>query len=172
MFAGPGAGKSTTAAGVFSLLKQEGISCEYVHEWVKWPVWENRKAIFDDQLYIFAKQHHMLYTLKGQVDVAICDSPLLFSNIYGKLYTGSGMAKNPSFFSLVEECFCDFDNVNYVIERTKAYNPKGRIQTEPEAQTLDTVIETYLKENNHAYEKVIGDRMAIRGITNKVLELL
>ena len=141
IFGGPGCGKSTTAAGVFSSLKQRGVNCEYVHEWIKWSVWEDRKVIFDDQLYIFAKQHHMLHTLDGQVDVAICDSPLLLSNIYGKIYPNSVMNNSETFFTMVDECFNRFDNYNVVLGRKKVYNPMGRVQTEDEARGIDMKIQ-------------------------------
>lgn len=35
LFAGPGAGKSTGAAYIFSKLKLAGIDCEYVSEFAK-----------------------------------------------------------------------------------------------------------------------------------------
>jgi nicotinamide riboside kinase len=172
LFGGPGSGKSTTAAGVFSNLKQAGINCEYVHEWVKWPVWEGRQAIFDDQLYIFAKQHHMIKTLYTKVDVAICDSPLLLSLIYGKLYPASDMKDKPAFFDLVLECFDSFNNVNYMLERKKTYNPAGRVQTEEEARVLDGQIRGYLDKFSYDYEVVQGDSALIPWVASQIKGLL
>lgn len=172
LFGGPGCGKSTTAAGVFSALKQRGVNCEYVHEWIKWSVWEDRKVIFDDQLYIFAKQHHMLFTLQGKVDVAICDSPLLLSNIYGELYPNGSIKGMTTFSPLVEECFKKFDNVNIVLERKKVYNPKGRVQSEDEAKVLDTVITNYLLNNGHDFTRMEGTPDAINVLADIVMEML
>lgn len=35
LFGGPGAGKSTTRAGLFHLMKLHGMNCEEFLEWVK-----------------------------------------------------------------------------------------------------------------------------------------
>ena len=42
LFGGPGIGKSTTAAGVFNLLKLHGIETELITEFAKDLVWEER----------------------------------------------------------------------------------------------------------------------------------
>lgn len=45
-FSGPGAGKSTLAAYVFSKLKMMGVNCELVSEFAKDKVWEkNNEAL-------------------------------------------------------------------------------------------------------------------------------
>ena len=46
LFAGPGAGKSTGAAYIFSMLKMAGIDTEYVNEYAKDKVWEDNKEVF------------------------------------------------------------------------------------------------------------------------------
>ena len=76
LFAGPGSGKSTTCAGLFSKLKLAGINCEMVLEYAKELVWENNLETLDDQIYIFAEQLHRINRLKNKVDVIITD--LLF----------------------------------------------------------------------------------------------
>jgi len=40
LFAGPGTGKSTTMAGLFSELKFMGVNCEQAPEFAKEKVWE------------------------------------------------------------------------------------------------------------------------------------
>lgn len=57
LFGAPGAGKSTGAARIFSNLKMAGINAELVTEFAKDKVWEENKAVFNDQLYIFGKQN-------------------------------------------------------------------------------------------------------------------
>ena len=42
LFGGPGTGKSTGAAYIFSQLKLAGIDCEFVSEFAKDKVWERR----------------------------------------------------------------------------------------------------------------------------------
>ena len=50
LFAGPGSGKSTTCAGVFSKLKLIGINCEMALEYAKDKVWENSLDVLNDQI--------------------------------------------------------------------------------------------------------------------------
>lgn len=172
LFAGPGAGKSTTAAGVFHNLKTSGVNCEYVHEWIKWSVWEDRLSILDDQMYIFAKQHHMLHTLRDKVDVAVTDSPILFSLIYGKLYGKSAFKRYPEFFTLVENVFKDFDNENFIIDRVKPYNQSGRVQSYEEACKLDLRIARTLTTTGHKYTRVKGDASGVDAVTESIIKRL
>ena len=65
LFAGPGSGKSTTAAGLFYHLKTMNKKVEYVSEYAKDLIYENRFERLNDYLYMLAKQHHRLYRLKG-----------------------------------------------------------------------------------------------------------
>lgn len=84
LFGAPGAGKSTGAAYVFSQLKAAGINAELVTEFAKDKVWEETKAVFDNQAYIFGKQYFRISRLEGKVDVVITDSPILLSAFYNK----------------------------------------------------------------------------------------
>ena len=84
LFGAPGAGKSTGAAYVFSQLKAAGVNAELVTEFAKDKVWEETKAVFENQAYIFGKQYFRISRLMGKVDVVITDSPILLSVFYNK----------------------------------------------------------------------------------------
>ncbi len=141
LFAGPGSGKSTTAAGVFNQLKLLGVNCEMALEYAKDKVWEKSYHTLDNQIYVFGKQLHKIWRLKDEVDVIITDSPLPFSIYYDK-------EKSESFKSLVLEQFNKFNNINYFIIRNASYNPKGRMQTVDEAIEIDKEIINILTEND------------------------
>lgn len=143
-YGGPGVGKSTMAAGVFSALKQKGINTELVREYAKDVVWEGRSHILSNQIYIFAKQLKRQSDLSGKVDVIITDSPLLLSLIYGENYS-------ECFKNLVREEFTKFNNMNIFIRRAKEYNQAGRVQTLEEAQTIDGRIFTMLNAENQPF---------------------
>ena len=62
LFGGPGCGKSTTMARLFADLKTMGYNVEMVSEFAKDLVYEMRQETMKDELYIFAKQHHRLFS--------------------------------------------------------------------------------------------------------------
>lgn len=147
LWAGPGAGKSTTCAAVYARLKTLGINCEMSREYAKDVVWGKNFNILTDQLYILGKQNHRLHILKDQCDVAITDSPLLI----GLLYDDKSL-KNLQ--AIAMEAFNQYNNFNYFITRTKEYNPSGRMQTELEARGIDSLTRDLL-DTLHIPYKVI-----------------
>ena len=71
LFGAPGAGKSTGAAYIFSRLKMAGVNAELVTEFAKDKVWEENKAVFKNQAYIFGKQYFKISRCADKVDVVI-----------------------------------------------------------------------------------------------------
>lgn len=164
LFAGPGAGKSTTAAGVFSLLKMHNINAELLTEFAKDLTWEKRDTALRNQYYVWAKQYHKMFRVKDQVDIMITDSPLLLSMLYGNSHVSS------HFYPLVATTFKEFNNVCYFIERVKPYNPKGRNQTEEEAKRIDANTKRLLYVSEIEYEEVPGNLDGINHITDRILK--
>ena len=164
LFAGPGSGKSTTCAGVFSKLKLAGVNCEMALEYAKDKVWENSLDVLDDQIYVFGKQLHRLNRLKGKVDVIITDSPILLSIIYNK------EASN-YLDDLVIEQFHKFNNLNYYVVRDESFNPKGRVQNHEESMEKDDQIKTMLNEHNISYTTVYKHN-SVDTIVDEVLKVL
>jgi hypothetical protein len=151
-FAGPGAGKSTTAAALFTLLKlHQGIQCELVPEYAKDLVWEERHHTFMNQHYIFSKQHHRIWRVAQKVEVTVTDSPILLSNIYRTDMT------TDTFRAFVLEEFNVYNNINFFIERKKRYAEYGRNETAEEARAIDNNILSYLAEHDIPYYTIKGD---------------
>ena len=136
-YAGPGAAKSTLTAATFAALKWLGIECEMALEYAKDKVWEESTAMLDNQLYVFGKQQHRIYRLSNKVDVIITDAPLLNSIYYDA-------KNNPTFRALIKQEYDKHTNLNFLVQRTKPYNPKGRLQTEAEARAIDVEIKNIL----------------------------
>src|SRR6266850_242904 len=87
LWGGPGTGKSTTAAGVFNLLKKAGYNAEMNREYIKDWVWEGRKISDGDQVYITAKQLKKERTyIQKQLDFIVTDSPVALCTFYGDIY--------------------------------------------------------------------------------------
>jgi hypothetical protein len=163
--AGPGAGKSTTAAAVFALIKLHNINAELVTEIAKDFTWEQRLKTLRNQYYVWAKQQHRFWRVKEEVDVIVTDSPLFFSLVYGE-------QKPDSFYELVMDEFNSYDNVNYFINRVKPYQEKGRNETEEEARNLDDAIKYKLNTYNITYEEIPGTIQGINLVVGDVLDKL
>lgn len=138
LYGGPGAGKSTTASKIFSILKDRNINCELVTEFAKDLVWSDNYKDLKDSLYVLANQNRRIKRLVGKVDVVVTDSPLLLSTIYGDL------ANDVDFTYYVYRTYHNYRNLDVLLERKKDYNPVGRLQTEEEAKSKDKVIEGLL----------------------------
>lgn len=132
LFGGPGSGKSTMAARVFSELKEIGHNAELVTEYAKDLTWQKSTYVLGNQIHIFGEQQHRLWRLQEGVDIVVTDSPLVQGLLYCK--------PSETFTKLVLEEVGKFDNINIRLKRTKPYNPKGRNQTEEEARNLDLEI--------------------------------
>ena len=164
LFSGPGSGKSTTAAGVFSLLKLHGVNSELITEFAKDLTWEGRHSTLANQYYVCAKQYQKMWRVKDQVDVMVTDSPILFGMIYGK--------NIGAFNKMLIHLFDQFDNMNYFLTRVKKFNPAGRNQTEEEAKELDKEIRKMLDDFKIPYENLIANEDAINHIVHDVLHIL
>lgn len=140
LFGGPGTGKSTTAAGLFHIMKLRECNVELVTEYAKDLTWEKRHDVLGDQLYILAKQARRLTRLDGQVDFVVTDSPLLL----GLIYQQDTYFPN-TFAPFLLDVWNSFDNINFLLRRVKKYNPIGRNQTEEGAKEIDGDVERMLK---------------------------
>jgi hypothetical protein len=165
LFAGPGAGKSTTAAGVFFELKTRGINCELAAEYAKDLCWEERTRTFDDQIYIFGKQYHRIFRLLGQVSVVITDSPLLLTPVYDA-------EKRPTLKKLVLEEHNKMWTYNVFLKRKKVFNPKGRNHNEEQSKDIDYAVADMLLENDVLFETFEGTAEGKDAIVKKILILL
>ena len=137
-YGGPGSGKSTGAAYLFTKLKLNGINCEYVSEFAKDKCWEQNKNVFlipENQFYIGANQFYKMSMLKDKVDVIVTDSPIFLNAFYNKSDI-LGKEYNEVMFRLSEM----FYNINFFIKRVKEYDHIGRNQTEKESDQISNEI--------------------------------
>lgn len=150
LFAGPGAGKSTGAAYIFSKLKMKGLDCEYVSEFAKDKVWENNDEVFKSQFYITGKQVFKIKRCYGKVDIIVTDSPIAIGAQYLK-------EDEQKLCPAILEEFKKYNNLNFFINRVKKYNPNGRSQTEEEAIKIDEKTKKWLINNDIFFETIDGD---------------
>lgn len=166
LFGGPGTGKSTAMADVFAKLKRAGYNVEQAPEWVKKVVWERRTKPLENQVYILGKQYFEIRRLLDEVDVIITDSPIILS----LLYKTPDLTAN--FDGLVMDLFNSFNNLNFFLQRKKAYNPKGRLQTEDEAKEIDKTNYALLKDQGIPFYTVPGNEEGCERIFNFIAKRL
>lgn len=132
-YGGAGAGKSTTAAGVFSRLKRDGYNCELITEYAKDLVYDKAWSELSDQIAIFAVQNHRLRRLRGKIDIVICEAPLLHNLVYGN--------ESEAFRNLVWHEYNQYNNINFFLHRDdERWKKEGRLGDLYDAKLKDKEI--------------------------------
>ena len=167
LFGAPSAGKSTGAAYVFAKLKLLGIDAELSLEFAKEKVWEGDTEILNREGYVFKNQEHRLLRLLNKVDVIVTDAPLLLTLAYRQ--NKENYSQLDYYINKVFNCY---DNLNFLINRVKKYNPNGRLQTELESNKKRNDIIEVLNHYNVNYEECDGcesgyDRI-VASVINKI----
>lgn len=141
LFGGPGAGKSTTAAGLFYRMKKSGMSVELISEYAKDLVWSESLKVLEDQVYVAAKQNRKQHRLLGKVEWIITDSPIVLSAYYAKYCSqNKEMVRN-----LAYDLFNSYENINIFIQRTKPFVSTGRLCSEGGALKTDKELKEMLR---------------------------
>ena len=167
LFGVPGSGKSTGAAYIFSQLKMKGINAELITEFAKDKVWEENKEVFKNQAYLFGKQSFRMSRCKDKVECIITDSPLPLSIFYN-----SDDVLGEDFNKTVMNVFHSYENVNFLLTRTKPYNPSGRHQNEEESDALKEPLIQLLNDRDIYYREINGDKNGYDIIVDNVFYLL
>lgn len=154
LWAGPGSGKSTTAALVFGILKSRGYNVELVREYAKELVWAHGEVAVD-QDHILSEQNRRQADLYGKVDLIITDSPLKMSVLYG------------SSRHRADRMMEGYEEINVFVSRVKPYNAKGRLQTEDEARKIDDIIWQQLRQEDN-FLSVTGNVLGAWDLADKI----
>ena len=145
LFGSAGAGKSTTAAGLFYEMKRHWIEAEYIQEYAKELIWANSSHMLSEQNYIFAEQEHRLNRLREKVSIAIADSPLLLSSFYAP------PAYPEAFHQSVFHFFESYDNINIFVKRSHEYSLSGRMQNSQESDYVAQEMQRFLTDNGISF---------------------
>ena len=150
-FGGPGTGKSTSASGLFSWMKENNYSVELIQEFAKDLVYEQNYTLLQNQIYVFSEQFRRQYRLLDKVDYIITDSPLLLSSVYFEYYlkdneffTDEYKHKSIDYF---DSSFRQFDNINFYIRRKTVFDVNGRNIDEENSKNIDNIIYNKLINN-------------------------
>lgn len=151
LFGGPGCGKSTSAAYIFSILKMKGYDVEYSSEFAKDKVWEGNMDVFNCQFYVTGFQAWRVRRLWNKVEIIIVDSPIALGAVYADNKDLERCCITES--NKYNEC-----NFNVFMTRPKDFQKNGRKHTEDESKKLDKKIKTFLDYYNMEYIECQSDK--------------
>lgn len=156
-FAGPSAGKTTSALLLTAELKKRGYSAEYISEYAKELVYDKQKELLNrtvaSETVIFNEKKRRIDRLVGNVQFIITDSPLIQSVSFLDDKVNS-IDEIETFRKMALKHWGNYNNFNYFIERDPdpgKYETIGRIDTLKEAKRLDKEILNFLNGLNINY---------------------
>jgi hypothetical protein len=155
-------------------MKERGMHCELIPEYVKTLAWQDRKPVNFDQFYFFGKQSHWEARLAGKVDYVVTDAPSILSAYYTQVF---GEPSTAAIFRAMALEFRrmmmaeDHSFLDIFLVRKSKYDPRGRFQTEQEALAIDSDLLSFLKSMKIDTTSVDADPQAaeyIISLLNKV----
>ena len=158
IYGGPGAGKSTTAAGVFYELKKMGYDCGLVTEMATELVYDEAFNVMNDQVYLFGEQWHRTFRMLGKVDFIVTDSPLLMNIVYNR-------EKDEDFEKFIVSRIHKLESFDFFVNRSDAFSNVGRIHSLEQSKEVDKRIKEISKAN-----KIDLIEVEQENSVNKILE--
>lgn len=158
-FGGPGAGKSTLAAGVFYELKKRGINAEFVHEFAKELTWEGRMGTLSNQTLILGQQFEMFRRCADQVDIIITDTSLLNSAIYCHNFN---LPYADEIERLAMGMWRTMDNFTFMVQRVLPFDTTGRYNSEEEADRIAQRVRAKCAELGTGFREIPGNDLGIQ----------
>ena len=129
-------------------MKKRNIQAEYVPEYAKELVWDEKRELLDgslkNQRKLFQEQNHRLARLIGKVDVVVTDAPILLNQVYLK-------EPNPDFQKEIMDTFHSYHNFNLFVKRGDYYEQSGRLHTLEESRQKDEEVKQLLNSNRIYY---------------------
>jgi AAA domain-containing protein len=158
-FAGPGAGKSTTAAGLFFHMKMRNYKVELVTEYAKELAYRGLlgSRLFANPYTMQETQRERMDYLRGQVEFIITDSPLIKDIAYAHHHLKTQESLN-DFRDVAMKNFDSWDNFNVWVDRVKPYAAYGRRESEESARAMDDRLKDGMLNRVHMH--VDGDEHA------------
>lgn len=155
-FGGPGIGKSTQSAELFTLMKKNHMDVELTYEYPKIVAWEENYSTIKDQFFVTANQHRNISRLYGKVEYIVVDSPIILGMVYKDLYDKEpeypASFYDNSFDFFVLQLFRKYNNFNILLKRNDStYDENGRFQNLEESKEIDKTIKETLDLHNIPY---------------------
>ena len=168
----PSSGKSLIAALLFAELKMMHKRTEYVQEYAKTLVWQNRLDELANQYNVTMEQYKMINSVNGKVEYICLDSPLLLG-IYYNRYHPDNVSNVEKTEKMILDKIKEFDNIYIFIERNKEfpYEIEGRIHNEKESDDISIKLKEILKEFKLPYKSFRSDKSNIQEMLQYIKSL-
>ena len=116
LWGGPGAGKTTTASGLFSILRHKwNVNLELITEFATDLCFEQARENLKDQIYLLGNQYHRLWRANAVgVECVITDAPIGLNKIYGEMYKQRYM---PELSPLLDRLDNEHENIHILMHR-------------------------------------------------------
>lgn len=167
----PSSGKSLIAALLFAELKMMHKRTEYVQEYAKTLVWQNRLDELANQYNVTMEQYKMINSVNQKVEYICLDSPLLLGLYYNRHHTDnvSNVKKTEK---MILDKIKEFDNIYIFIERNTEfpYEIEGRIHNEQESNEISLKLIDILKEFKLPYKSFRSDKSNIQEMIQYILD--
>lgn len=148
----PSCGKTSLSVKLFAKLKELNLNVEYSPEVVKTWCYEQRKVNKYDQYYLFGSEVHQQSCLFNSVDIIISDSSPILAAFYNYYYNNRENSLSPACHEFYKKAAEDNIKVlNFLLTRTKPYNPHGRYQTEEQADDVAQELKAWLTWEGYDY---------------------
>lgn len=151
-FGGPGIGKSTQSADLFSVMKKHHMDVELTFEFPKIIAWEENYSSIKDQFYITANQHRNITRLYGKVKYILVDSPIILGLVYKDRYNETpeypATFYDDSYDNFILTLFKKYNSLNIFLKRNdETFDQNGRFQDLNESKEIDNEIKQKLIDN-------------------------
>ena len=172
-FGGPGIGKSTQSAELFTLMKKNHTDVELTFEYPKIVAWEENYSAIRDQFFITANQHRNISRLYGKVKYIVVDSPIILGMVYKDLYDKTpeypASFYDDSFDFFVLQLFRKYNSLNILLKRDDStYDENGRFQNLEESKEIDKTIKNTLDLHNIPYVEFMVNENTSKEIFNYI----
>ena len=121
-------------------LKKAGYNVEYVSEYAKELVLENRTNELDDQRKVTDEQYRRFDRIRNSAEIIVTDSPVLLGMVYGDGKIDDEYKKQ------IRAYHDSFDNFNMLVARPEnaKFQTEGRVHDEKQSLELDSKIKGML----------------------------
>lgn len=163
----PGCGKSTLAAYVFAILKDEGLDGELINEYIREYVNKHKRVpSITFQSIVYERQLEKEKVVPSELDFFVTDSPHILSYIFASIYIDY---EDPDQIELLGDLYLKFLRYSrtsydlvYVLEHNHPPKDDGvRYQTKEEMELLKRLIPTCLDSHKVSY-KTLGSKISTK----------